>query len=340
MPIPFARKIRKKLAVLPEPIKAIVSQTSDNMLSQIRANYEGGFMHDYDEFRRLITALRCPSTFEARPVCRFLDSRREAAAPVIGVRIDVDADPWTAVKMGRDLASVGVPGTVYLLHTAAYYGMFEGDLFIRNNWMPGIIRDLVVSGVEIGLHQDSMGLAQAGLVDPAAAVMTEIQWLSSHGAFIRGTAGHNSVLAYGAENSELFQERVLAPASIDPRRSSLPIGKLSEAALNLQYEGTFAKAHDTIDKDACRKYINFEGPSSIRDEGWMRTYLAENPLHGWKSDYQAWALGGGKWVLAGRFDGRELFEWNIRIDQLIELLRSLGAGSRTLVVLHPEYFRV
>lgn len=325
-------------------LRTIESSDEQNLRDQIEQNYRP-MCHSFDEIRRIATALRDPRRLDARPLHRFLLPFGEALTPVVGLRIDVDADPWTAVRMAREFASHGVASSVFLLHTAAYYGRFEEGptpIFLRNSLLRPVVRDLIVAGAEIGMHNDVMGVAARAGIDACAAFLHELQWLRSLGAFVRGTVGHNSIRAYGAENAEVFAERVLADDSVDPRRSELPIGRLREAELSLLYEGTFSEPRTLRDPLLVADYIRGERPASVRDEGWMRTYLVNNPLHGWRSDYQLWAIGGGNWVFGGSAaaSGRSepRFAWNVRIDEAIRLLEDLPPGSRTLVVMHPEYF--
>ena len=321
---------------------SMVADTETNIRFQIEANYGQGLAHAYDEFRRLLERCRTDPSIRTEPLTA-LGTPTPADARRVFLRIDVDADPWTGVRMSRDLAFFGLAGNIFLLHTAPYYGYWAGDTFVRHGWMPTIVRDLVVAGVEIGLHNDAMGLART-LSNPglaATAMTAEIKWLRSQGANVRGTVGHNSIPGQGAENSEVFVGRRLMPNRLDPRRSRLPIESVREYALSLVYEGTGAVPRPAAALDAAEiaGYVDASRNASTRDEDWMRLYLVDNPLHDWAADFQIWAIGGGRWVLGGRTpEGDRRFEWNIDVARVLDALGEIPAGSSTMIVLHPEYF--
>jgi hypothetical protein len=331
----------------PEPTvdapPSMVANAETNIRTQIATNYGPGLAHAYDEYRRLVEALRCEPTITTESLTQ-IDSKTPPDVRRLFLRIDVDADPWTGVRMARELASVGLAGNIFLLHTAPYYGYWVNGTFVRHGWMPTIVRELVLAGIEIGLHNDVMGLARV-LADPlvaAKAMAEEIRWLQSLGAKIRGTVGHNSIRGQGAENSEVFVGRRLMPDELDARRSHLPIELVREDHLSLRYEGTGAipRQVDARNLDAIADYIDESQAASIRDPNWMRTYLLENPLHDWSTDFQVWAIGAGQWGIAGQApDGDPRFEWNVDIGRILEWVKELPIGSSTMLVLHPEYFR-
>ncbi len=347
-PLRLLQRVPRVLRRLSAPISPrrsmgfMVSDHEENIRRQVALNYGGGFSHAYDEFRRLAERLAQDDSIEARPLTE-LDATPPSDSRRVFLRIDVDADPWTGVRMARDLAALGVAGNIYLLHTASYYGFLAGGTFVRHGWMPRVVRELVVSGIEIGVHNDVMGLA-GKLADArlaASVFREEIEWLRSLGAAVRGTVGHNSIRGYGAENSEVFNGRRLMPDRLDARRSRLPIGLLREGDLGLEYEGTGAMPRPAgdLDRDAVKAYVDAGSPASIRDETWMRLYLLENPLHDWRTDHQVWALGGGRWGIAGRSaDGSPEFCWGRSIEEVLDWMGRIHAGSRTMFVLHPEYF--
>ena len=158
---------------------------------------------------------------------------------------------------------------------------------------------------------------------------------------IRGTVAHNSGPAYGAENYEIFAGRRLWDRKVPlVGAACAPLGQLREKALGLSYEGTFAvpKCHG-IDRARATTFFADVAAADVRSERWMRQYLLDNPCCDWAVDFQFWLLGKDSWVAAGRFGQTELFEWDIGLARALELMAELPAGSRTMLVLHPEYFR-
>ena len=177
--------------------------------------------------------------------------------------------------------------------------------------------------------------------DVAAQVPAYGAFLRAQGAVVRGTVAHNSGPVYGAENYEIFSKRRLWDRSVTiGEQRIVPLGRISERALGLSYEGTFAvPKRDGLDREAATAFFDDRSSADIRSERWMRRYLLDNPCCDWTVDYQFWLLGKDSWVAAGRFGGASLFEWNIGLERALYLVSALPTGSRTLVVLHPEYVR-
>jgi hypothetical protein len=118
------------------------------------------------------------------------------------------------------------------------------------------------------------------------------------------------------------------------------LGRISERALGLAYEGTFAiPKRDRFEAEAATAFFHDRASADIRSEKWMRRYLLDNPCCDWAVDFQFWLLGKDNWVAAGRFGGTTLFEWNVGLERVLELLSALPRGSRTLLIIHPEYVR-
>ncbi|OGA21478.1 MAG: hypothetical protein A3I02_01455 [Betaproteobacteria bacterium RIFCSPLOWO2_02_FULL_67_26] len=259
---------------------------------------------------------------------------------VMGIRHDIDADPVTAVRCARHLAARGICGSFYLLHSAPYYGHFAHNLFLRNPQLRGWVMGLVAAGCEIGVHNDALKVYLEWGKDGASALETEIAWLRMLGARVRGTVAHNSGPTYGAENFEIFSGRTLWARQLTDRRGrALPLDNLAEAKLGLAYEGTFAKRKHRFDRDAAERFFADREAASVRSEAWMRRYLLDNPALDWAIDYQFWLVGKDSWVAAGRFADEELFEWQVDLDRVRQLVLRLPAGSRTVFVVHPEYVR-
>lgn len=289
-------------------------------------------------YRQFIHAIEELERVRVLPMHRFVRDR-DGSRRTIVFRHDVDADPGMALRCARFLASRGLPGSFYLLHTAQYYGVFRGSTFIRNPALRPLVRALIVCGCEIGLHNDALGAFLFSGVDGPAHVAGEIAWLRSQGAGVRGTVAHNSAPVYRAANSEIFAGRRLWPRdarSADGR--ALPLEVLDERALGLEYEGTLAIARDPAVPDEARAYCEAGPGGGVRSEAWMRTFLTGNPTCRWDVDMQVWPVGCGRWVVAGRSAAGGIFHWSVELDVVLDALRRLPDGARCMVVIHPEYF--
>jgi len=191
-----------------------------------------------------------------------------------------------------------------------------------------LVLGFIVAGCELGLHTDPYQLYARG-VDGAAHVKVKLEWLRSQGAIVRGTVGHNSAPAYGCENFEVFREHVMWD-----RKMPWPLGVLSEKKLGLEYEGNFPKRKRNIDVKRAVVFTQSLKDAGVRDEKWMRTYLMDNPLYDRELDCQFWLIGRDKWAVGGT----DTWEWEVGLDRVLELVRGLPEGSRSVVVVHPDYF--
>ena len=258
---------------------------------------------------------------------------------LIGLRHDVDSNPYSALRAARYLARKGICGSFYLLHTASYYGRYQNDEFVRNPMMAELVQRFIITGNEIGLHNDAFYVYMMWKSDGSESLKSELTWLRSLGAVVHGTVAHNSAPVYRAENYEVFRERVLWKREvISPNGTILPLGKLSEKKLDLSYEGIFAVPKQNPNIKKALKFCMNLADADIRSEAWMRRYLCNNPCCDWAIDYQFWLIGQDKWVAAGKYNGEELFEWKIDSTRLLHLVQDLPLNIRSVLVIHPDYF--
>ncbi len=317
---------------------AVTARDDQAYYRQVAESYQH-LTNTFQYYRDLIRSFVEIDRVRLVPLCDLCSGSADKDR-VIGLRHDIDADPQTAVRAARFLARQGICGSFYLLHTATYYGEFHHELFVRNPLLARWVQELIVAGCEIGLHNDVLGAHLVPGIDGAQALVTELNWLRSLGAQIKGTVGHNSAPTYGAENSEVFQGRRLWPRDArSPDGQPLPLESLCEHDLDLRYEGTFAMAKAAPETEHAAAFCAAREAASLRSESWMRQYLLDNPCCDWKVDFQFWLIGRDEWVAAGRFDGETMFEWKIGRDRLIQLARELPEGSRSVLVIHPVYVR-
>ncbi len=318
----------------PDLIRVVQVPEAVNVQDQIISCYSD-MTGTFESFRLLVDALAVRDHLNVKPLCQFKSGHADDKVNV-GIRVDVDADALTACRMARYGARVGVASSYYLLPTALYYGAYQSDLLVRSPDLPQLIQDLIVTGCEIGLHNDVMHIAATTDIDPVAALWTELFWLRSHGANVQGTVGHNSIVVYGVENSEVFKNRVLWDREVkDQKGRPFPLGLVDETSFGLLYEGTFAKVSEATDIHQAEAFSKDAENASIRQKSWMKTYLTENPCHDWDIDLQVWAIGQDRWVVGGG----DTFIWDVPLAQVLEVVTESEVGSEILIVLHPEYFR-
>jgi hypothetical protein len=273
--------------------------------------------------------------------CYELLHRPATGRTLVALRHDLDSDPITGVRAARFLARYGICGSFYLLHTAGYYADLHEGVVVRNPMLPRLIRDFIVSGCDLGLHNDALWVFREWGRNGIEALIQELTYVRACGALVRGTVAHNSGPVYGAENYEIFSGRRLWQREVRFGRGyTLPLGRLQESHLGLTYEGTFAvPKRGALEPRAAGAFFADRAAADVRSESWMKRYLLDNPACDWATDYQFWLLGKDQWAAAGGRGADRLFEWNIGLARTLELVGALPKGSRVLIVVHPEYVR-
>jgi hypothetical protein len=309
----------------------------ENYFRQFSAKY-GPLSNPFSYYQLIIDNLLQMDRLRLVPLYE-LQSVWPDGVRTIGLRHDIDSNPGVALRAARYLVRKGVCGSFYLLHTAPYYGNFHNGAFIRNPMMAELVLRFIVAGCELGLHNDAFWVYTIHNADGAESVRQELAWLRSLGVVVHGTVAHNSAPVYGGENYEIFEERVLWYRQVrSPSGKILPLGKLSERKLKLSYEGNFAiRKKDIKVEDAVEFCSNVTG-ADVRSKAWMRRYLIDNPCCDRAIDYQFWLIGKNKWVAAGKQKGKYLFEWEIDVDRLLDLIQNLPENTRSVLVIHPDYF--
>lgn len=339
----FLDRVRRRLlrewdGMAFEPPEAAWGVDLDGYFEQVRTCYEP-LANPFDYYRRLVAELRQVERLRLAPLYELATSS-ERDARVVGLRHDVDADPVTALRCARHLAREGICGSFYLLHTAPYYGQLVGGRLIRHARLREWVRGFVVAGCELGLHNDCLTLYRDYGVSGAKALQQELAWLRSEGAVVRGTVAHNCGAVYGAENYEIFAERQLWTRPVrTPSGKRVPLGQLRERDLDLQYEGTFAVPRAMLDRAAAQAFFGDPASADVRSEAWMRRFLLDNPCCEWEVGCQCWLTGRDRWVVAGRRGHERIFEWDVDLTRMLEVLRQMPDGSRAVLVVHPEYVR-
>lgn len=319
-------------------VKVVVGYNSANYFEQVHACY-GHLTNPFWYYRQLIGELLNISNLKIVPLYELMSYPVDGTR-VVGLRHDMDADPTAGLRCARYLAKKGICGSFFILHTAPYYGNFCGDYFVRNPQVAEWVLGFIVSGCELGVHNDCMRIYRDYEKDGAEALKAEVEWLRSNGAKIHGTVAHNSGPTYGAENSEIFHGRKLWHRDVKTASAkSIPLGSVSESAIGLTYEGSFAKVKQDINVTEAKRFFSESREADICSKGWMYRYLLENPCLDWALDYQFWLINRNEWVIAGKFEGKMLFEWRVGLGRMVELLAALPLGSRSVLVVHPEYVR-
>jgi len=258
-----------------------------------------------------------------------------AERSAVSFRLDVDGGIWSMAPLATALARRAIPGWFFLLHTAAYYGVFSPrGIFVRQPGFPPYLADLVATGQEIGIHNDALKVYALG-IDGVGALRSEIRWLRRHGASVRASVAHNSAPVFGAENFEIFEDLCLAERKqLELCERMVPLGTVSAQALGLMFEANHARLATALDAKAWTAFLNLRVDDPIRNPIWLRPYFLENPVFTRGYDTDIWLTGNNAWVIACRRNN--CLQSAVTHDGVIEYLER-STGDRIVINIHPDY---
>lgn len=305
----------------------------DNYKQQILTNYSS-IGNQFGYYQYIVAELNNFKNLSVISPCDLLNEN-PSGKRLITLRHDIDADPFTALRCARELVQYRICAGFYVLHTAAYYGHMYQGLFIRNPYLVQWVQNMIVAGAEIGLHTDGLGALEMWNANPLKAVTDEIIWLRSCGANIKGTVAHNSLTSYSAENFEIFEEYCLTTRSTTKRTVSEYLGQLSAKQLGLLYEGTFSTAKAKTNTHKIKRFMKDKAGFSSKD--WTEMYLKNSPYRDYSIDFQFWLVGKDEWVISGHYDELDIFDYKVPLNKVLSTISNLPQGSRSMMVIHPEY---
>ena len=299
-----------------------------------------GLTNPFDYYERFVRWLAAQRTCHVRAI-RDLMAPAHDNRVVVGLRHDMDTEPYSSVDVARQLHAVGMTGSFYVLHTADYYGQWIDGVFRRTSEIAPMLREIQDDfGCEVGLHNDALWVYQQHGVDGAEAVTEELEWLRSEGLHVVGTAAHNSAPLYGAENFEIWKGRAALDRTTLPFQDrSIPLQTLDEGALGLSYEANYPSP-TRKETSLLKAYLAGSPEDAVRDPQWMRTYLVDNPHTRWGADFNVWLIGQDRWVIAGRRWWRSRFVWDATIADVQTFLERLTAPCRVVIHIHPVYIEL
>lgn len=321
-----------------KPLKSFVGRDYDDYFLQVQQSYRE-INNPFWYYEKLVEDLLAIEDVEILPIREFSKQINVHQKKIIGFRHDIDADPITAVKCARALARFGLSGSFYLLHSAVYYGEFYDNVFIRNPKIQEWVKQIVIAGSEIGIHNDAIGISNKYHIDGLQHLKNEIAWLQSLGTNIYGTVAHNNYIVNEAENYEIFKEFVLFRRKwLDPLSKNIAQTTLQE--LGLEYEGTFAQPRKNVTRSMVKSYFEaYKETANMSNEEWTYLYFFDNPIHDWRCDTQIWIVGKNKWIIASKQNDKKIFEYRVPLSTVINFIKfEAEPSSSILFVMHPEYF--
>lgn len=155
---------------------------------------------------------------------------------VVGLRHDVDFNPFKALEMAQIEKGYGIRSTYYFLATAEYYGHFSNSSMVRSAGIESLFREIYKTGAEIGIHNDLITIMVKDGLNPYLFNKEELAFYKSLKIKIYGTAAHGSVIAKKTvPNYQIFSDFAKSD-SIQYQGKKYPIGKHSLKDYGFKYE--------------------------------------------------------------------------------------------------------
>jgi hypothetical protein len=158
---------------------------------------------------------------------------------VVGLRHDVDFNPFKALEMEKIEKEKGIRSTYYILATGEYYGHFGIFGFVRNKVMNQLYKELYNDGAEIGIHNDLLTVMIAHNMDPFRFNKNELAFYKSLNIPIHGTVGHGSQIAKNTVPNYMIFSDYAKNNSIEYGGKTYPLGQHSLKEYGYEYEANY-----------------------------------------------------------------------------------------------------
>lgn len=226
----------------------------------IREKYDSRAVFTWDQYTELLRELEKPK-FRVMPLHKMVDTW-DSSKVIIGLRHDVDFNPFKALDMAKMEQNFGIKATYYLLATAEYNGTFENSKLTRSKGVRALYRDLSGTGAEIGIHNDLIAIMILYHIDPYKFNQDELSFFRSLKIPIYGTAAHGSDIAKKTvPNFQIFSD-FATKDSVSYLGRKYPLGKYSLKQCGYQYEAYFIK-HNIYLTDSGGKWHDPDGFQGI-----------------------------------------------------------------------------
>lgn len=203
----------------------------------IRNRYDSYAVFKWDQFAELLGKLS-QDKFIVLPLNEMRNTFNDSKV-VVGLRHDVDFNPFKALEMAKIEKVYGIRATYYFLATAEYYGHFSNTSIVRSSGIEYIFKEIHNTGAEIGIHNDLLTVMILHNIDPIMFNKEEMRFYQSLNIPIHGTAAHGSPLAkITVPNYQIFSDFAKSD-SIEYQGKKYPLGKHSLNDYGFKYEAYY-----------------------------------------------------------------------------------------------------
>ena len=239
---------------LPDPLYAETEMA-------IRSKYDNRAVFTWKEYNDLLLVLS-DNKFLVLPLNEMRQTYDNSKI-VIGLRHDIDFNPFKALEMAKMENEYGIRATYYILSTSDYYGDFTADGFKRKEGMENLYHKIYQTGAEIGIHNDLLTIMIDYKIDPFQFNKEELDFFKTIEIPVYGSSAHGSPLSNYTKvpNYEVFSD-FAKKDSIEYFGIKYPLGEHSLKDFGFEYEAYFLDFNYYI-SDSGGKWNSPDGFSGI-----------------------------------------------------------------------------
>jgi hypothetical protein len=158
---------------------------------------------------------------------------------IVGLRHDVDFNPFKALEMAKFEKDYGIRATYFLLATSKYHGHISNSTIVHSTGIEYLFKEIHDTGAEIGIHNDLLTIMIVHNIDPFKFNQEEILFYSSLNIQVFGTAAHGSHVAQiTVPNYQIFSD-FSKNNSVEYQGKKYPLGEHSLNEYGFNYEAYF-----------------------------------------------------------------------------------------------------
>lgn len=202
--------------------------------STIRSKYDSYAVFTWTQYTELLTKLS-QDKFIVLPLNEMRNTFDNSKV-VVGLRHDVDFNPFKALEMAKIEKVYRMRSTFYFLATAEYYGTISNSTMVRSQGIENLFKEIHDTGSEIGIHNDLITIMVVYGLDPFEFNKQELAFYRSLRIKIHGTAAHGSPLAKKTvPNHQIFSDYAKNNV-LKFQEKEYPLGKQSLKDYGFKYE--------------------------------------------------------------------------------------------------------
>jgi hypothetical protein len=184
----------------------VIEDNIPSIESHIRKSFDSRATFTFGQYEEFLKVLS-DDKFIVLPLNKMRDSVNNSKV-IIGLRHDIDCDPFKAVQLAELENKYGFKATYFILPTASYYGTLSKNGLDRFYSMSEIYERIDSLGAEIGIHNDLITVMLQYNLNPFNFNRNDLAYFESIHIPIYGSAAHGASIeaALKIENYEIFSD--------------------------------------------------------------------------------------------------------------------------------------